>query len=342
MKCIKGPGFRPRRPLHLKFNKLLTEVLKMDFCPHYLKGHCSGLKRRKCKYNHDIQTCQLSACSKTKCMKRHPNVCFNFLKNCCTWRKCSYLHRSPVAPPDEIVLLVGQESDRAESESIKFLQQKVGQLEEQVTSLEEKHSAKMEQMEKSLFQKHEEIAARLSDTVERVVEPLVERVANLEMENESRKKCEANSCSLVAELVEKVDKMSVSVSCLAQDTDGFRSDVEQKIKAIRDDMKAEMAENDKKQDATSSQLKISLNEVEDKLANCCKDIILLKNDKSLMDPEVLRAGLEQKMTALTKDMKENMEICVGMEDRVLARIRNDFGYLDKRIQDMLERTTELA
>ena len=153
---------------------------------------------------------------------------------------------------------------------------------------------KMDLMEKNLFQKHEEIAASLSDTVERVVnellvqvEPLVERVANLEMENESRKKYEANSCSLVAELVEKVDKMSVTVSCLAKDTDGFRSDVEQKITAIRN-------------------------------------------------------RTTQRMTALTKDMKEKMEICVGMEDRVLVRIGNDFGYLDKRIQDLLESTKELA
>lgn len=175
---------------------------------------------------------------------------------------------------------------------------------------------KMDLMEKNLFQKHEEIAASLSDTVERVVneylvqvEPLVERVANLEMENESRKKYEANSCSLVAELVEKVDKMSVTVSCLAKDTDGFRSDVEQKIKAIRDDMKAEMAEHDKKQDATSFQLKTMA---------------------------------VRKMTALKKDMNEKMEICVGMEDRVLARLGNDFGYLDKVIQDMLGRATELA
>ena len=142
---------------------------------------------------------------------------------------------------------------------------------------------KMDQMEKSLFQKHEEIAARLSDTVESLlveVEPLVERVANLEMENESRKKCEANSCSFVADLVTKVDKMTVSVSCLAQDNDGIRSDVEQNITAIRD------------------------------------------------------------------AMKEKMEICVGMEDRVLARIGNNFqvqlGYLDKRIQELLKRTTELA
>ena len=254
----------------------------MDFCPHYLKGHCSGLKRRKCKYNHDIQTCELSACSKTKCMKRHPNVCFNFLKNCCTWRKCSYLHRSPVAPPDEIVLLVGQESDRAESESIKFLQQKVGQLEEQVTSLEEKHSAKMEQMEKSLFQKHEEIAARLSDTVESLlveVEPLVERVANLEMENESRKKCEANSCSLVAELVEKVDKISDSVRCLSQDSGVFRAGVEQKMTALREDIDMEM------------------------------DFINKADD---------------------------------MEGRINVRVRAGYDYLDKRIQDLLERTRELA
>ena len=178
-------------------------------------------------------------------------------------------------------------------------------------------------MEKNLFQKHEEIAASLSDTVERVVnellvqvEPLVERVANLEMENESRKKYEANSCSLVAELVEKVDKMSVTVSCLAKDTDGFRSDVEQKIKAIRDDMKAEMAEHDKKQDATSFQLKTMA---------------------------------VRKMTALKKDMHEKMEICVGMEDRVLVRIENDFNHsqkmiliMDKRIQDLLKRTRELA
>ena len=148
---------------------------------------------------------------------------------------------------------------------------------------------KMDQMEKSLFQKHEEIAARLSDTVERVVEPLVERVATLEMETESRKKCEANSCSLVAELVEKVDKMSVSVGCLAQDTDGFRSDVEQKIKAIMN-------------------------------------------------------RTTQRMTILTTDMKEKMVKMKmeKMEDRVLVRIGNDFGYLDKRIQDLLKRTRKLA
>ena len=317
MKCIKGPGFRPRRPLHLKFNKLLTEVLKMDFCPHYLKGHCSGLNRRDCKYNHDIQTCQLSACSKTKCMKRHPNVCFNFLKNCCTWRKCSYLHRSPVALPDtsEVVMVGAVVSDRAHDgdNSRCYAAERVILEQKQII---DGLVLKMDLMEKNLFQKHEEIAASLSDTVERVVnellvqvEPLVERVANLEMENESRKKYEANSCSLVAELVEKVDKMSVTVSCLAKDTDGFRSDVEQKIKAIRDDMKAEMAEHDKKQDATSFQLKTMA---------------------------------VRKMTALKKDMNEKMEICVGMEDRVLARLGNDFGYLDKVIQDMLGRATELA
>ena len=288
MKCIKGPGFRPRRPLHLKFNKLLTEVLKMDFCPHYLKGHCSGLNRRDCKYNHDIQTCQLSACSKTKCMKRHPNVCFNFLKNCCTWRKCSYLHRSPVALPDtsEVVMVGAVVSDRAHDgdNSRCYAAERVILEQKQII---DGLVLKMDLMEKNLFQKHEEIAARLSDTVERVVEPLVERVATLEMETESRKKCEANSCSLVSELVEKVDKMSVSVGCLAQDTDGFRSDVEQKIKAIRN-------------------------------------------------------RTTQRMTIHTTDMKEKMEICVGMEDRVLVRIGNDFGYLDKRIQDLLESTKELA
>ena len=76
---------------------------------------------------------------------------------------------------------------------------------------------KMEQMEKRLFQKHEEMAARVSDTIEKVVEPLVEKVTNLEMEIESREKSAADSCSLVADLVAKVDKMSVSVRCLAQD-----------------------------------------------------------------------------------------------------------------------------
>ena len=99
---------------------------------------------------------------------------------------------------------------------------------------------KMDQMEKRLPQKHEEIAARLSDTIEKVVEPLVEKVNNLEMENESRKKSEANSCSLVAELVAKVDKMSVSVRCLSQDSEVFRSGLEQKITALRKDMEEEM------------------------------------------------------------------------------------------------------
>ena len=155
-----------------------------------------------------------------------------------------------------------------------------------------------------------------------MLEPLVEKVANLEMENESREKSAADSYSLVADLVAKVDKMSVSVRCLAQDTDGFRSDVEQNITAIRDDMKAEMAENDKKQDSTSFQLKIRG---------------FLK-----MPLSILRDGLERKMTALTKDMNEKMEICVRMEDRVLVRIENDFNYLDKWIQDLLKRTRELA
>ena len=72
---------------------------------------------------------------------------------------------------------------------------------------------KMEQMEKRLFQKHEEMARTVSDSIEKVVEPLVKKVANLEMENESREKRAADSCSLVADLVAKVDKMSASVRC---------------------------------------------------------------------------------------------------------------------------------
>ena len=89
-------------------------------------------------------------------------------------------------------------------------------------------------------------------------------------------------------------------------------------------MKAQMAENDKKQDATYSQLKISLNEVEDKVENCCKGIIWLKKDKSLMDPEVLRSDLNQKMTAHTKEF---------------IKYKYSIG---KHIQELLKRTKELA
>ena len=52
------------------------------------------------------------------------------------------------------------------------------------------------------------------------------------METESRKKCEANSCSLVAELFAKVDKMSVNVKCLSQDSEVLRAGLEQKITAL--------------------------------------------------------------------------------------------------------------
>ena len=123
------------------------------------------------------------------------------------------------------------------------------------------------------------------DTLAEVVGPLVEKVPNLEMANESREKSAADFYSLVADLVAKVDKMSVSVSCLAQDTDGFRSDVEQNNTAIRN-------------------------------------------------------RTTQRMTALTKDMKEKMEICVGMEDRVLVRIGNDFEEIAARLSDTVERVVE--
>ena len=108
VKYIEGTGPDSPRPLHLKINKFFTEGLKMDLCFHYLKGQCSGLNRGDCKYSHDIETCHLSACSKTKCMKRHPNICFNFLKSRCTWRNCSYLNRSPLALPDTLeIVMVG-------------------------------------------------------------------------------------------------------------------------------------------------------------------------------------------------------------------------------------------
>ena len=142
------------RPVHLKINKFFTEVLKMDLCSHYLKGHCSGMNRGDCKFSHDIETCQLSACPKTKCMKRHPNNCFNFWKSICTYRRCSYLHRSPLALPDtsEIVMVGAMVSNRGHDieNSRCYAAEKVIMEQKQIN---DNLIKKMDQMEKKTLSK---------------------------------------------------------------------------------------------------------------------------------------------------------------------------------------------
>jgi len=93
----------------------------------------------------------------------------------------------PVTKVEEIVLLVDQESDRAESESIKFLQQKVGQLEEQVTSLEEKHSAKIAMMLESAKNKEDQMNEE-NRTIEKSVDELKKKLIKLEEEHSVRLK----------------------------------------------------------------------------------------------------------------------------------------------------------
>ena len=80
-----------------------------------------------------------------------------------------------VTKVDERVLLVGQESDRAESESIKSLQQKVGELEEQVTSLEEKHLAEVAMMLESAKNKEDQMKEE-NRTIEKAVDDLKEKL----------------------------------------------------------------------------------------------------------------------------------------------------------------------